>query len=57
VPTAEQCKAYAAECHRLGQVADISPRRERALMTISRSWTGLATQLDRLATIIKEEGK
>jgi hypothetical protein len=57
MPTAEQCKAFATDCQLLGQEADISPRRAELLVNISRSWTALANQLDRLATLIKEESK
>jgi hypothetical protein len=56
VPTAEQCRAYAAE-HKLG-AADPgnSARRVTVLTNISRSWTALANQLESLAGIIKAEG-
>jgi hypothetical protein len=57
MPTAEQCKAYAAEYQRLGQETDISPQRATLLINISRSWTALANQLDRLSILIKEESK
>jgi acetolactate synthase regulatory subunit len=57
MPTAEQCKGFAVDCQLLGQKADISRRRAELLVNISRSWTALANQLDRLATLIKEESK
>jgi hypothetical protein len=56
MPTAEQCKTYAAECERLGLEDDISIRRATVLMCISASWTVLADQLDWLSDIVKEEG-
>jgi hypothetical protein len=57
MPTAEQCKAFAATCQLLGQEVDMSPRRAALLVNISRSWTALANQLDRLGTLLKEESK
>jgi hypothetical protein len=57
MPTAEQCKAFAAGYQLLGQEAGISPQRAALLMNIPRSWTALANQLDRLATLMKEESK
>jgi hypothetical protein len=57
MPTAEQCKTYAADYQRLGQEADISIRRAAVLMCISQSWTVLADQLDRLAVIVADESK
>jgi hypothetical protein len=56
MPTAEQCKIYAAEYERLGLEGDISIRRAAVLMAISLSWTALANQLDWLSAIVKEEG-
>jgi hypothetical protein len=57
MPTVEQCEAYAAECQSLGRKADVSIQRATALMGISQSWTVLASQLRRLADILKEEGE
>jgi hypothetical protein len=56
MPTAEQCRTYAAECERLGLEGDKSVRRAAALMCIAESWTTLANQLDWLSAITKEEG-
>jgi len=50
-------RSYAAEYQSLGRGFDISHRRATLLMNISRSWTSLANQLDRLADLIKEESK
>jgi hypothetical protein len=55
MPTAEQCKTYAAEYQRLGLEIEISIQRATALMGISQSWTTLARQLDRLSVITKNE--
>jgi hypothetical protein len=57
MPTAEQCRAYAAEYQRLGQQAGISIQRATVLMGISLSWATLAEQLERLAAIVADEGK
>jgi hypothetical protein len=56
MPTAEQCKTYAAEYERLGLEGDISIRRAALLMVISLSWATLANQLDWLSAIVKDEG-
>jgi hypothetical protein len=56
MPTAEECKTYAAEYQRLGLEEDISIRRATVLMCISASWTTLAYHLDWLSDIVKEEG-
>jgi hypothetical protein len=56
MPTAEQCKTYAAEYERLGLEGDISIRRAAVLMVVSLSWTTLANHLDWLSAIMKEEG-
>ena len=55
MPTAEQCKTYAAAYQRLGLEVEISIQRATALMGISQSWTTLASQLDRLSVITKNE--
>jgi hypothetical protein len=55
MPTAEQCKTYAAKYQRLGLGVEISIQRATALMGISQSWTTLARQLDRLSVITKNE--
>jgi hypothetical protein len=57
MPTAEQCRSYAAGYQRLGIEIDISVRRATALMGIANSWLALATQLDQLSIIVKEESK
>lgn len=57
MPTAEQCKAYAAEYKALAADQTNSARRSSMLRSISRSWTALANQLDALVVIVKEEGK
>jgi hypothetical protein len=57
MPTAEQCRAYAAEYQRLGRQAGISIQRATVLMGISLSWATLAEQLERLAAIVADEGK
>jgi hypothetical protein len=56
MPTADQCKTYAAEYERLGSKGDISVRRAAPLMVISLTWRTLADQLDWLSAIVKEEG-
>jgi hypothetical protein len=57
MPTADQCKIYAAEYRLLGRGTDISAQCSTALKNISPSWTMLANQFDRLADILREEAK
>ena len=57
VPTIEQCKKHAAEYKTLGKDPKISARRSAVPLSISRSWTALANQLEALTVIIKDEGK
>jgi hypothetical protein len=57
VPTIEQCRTYAEEYKLLGNVQHNSARRSSVLLSISRSWTALAHQLDSLTVIVKEEGR
>jgi hypothetical protein len=57
MPSAEQCRAYAAEFKILGADPRNTARRSAVLMNISRSWTALANQLESLAIIVKSEGK
>jgi hypothetical protein len=57
MPTIEQCRTYAAEYKILGKEQTISTRRSAVLLSISRSWTALAHQLENLAVVVKDEGK
>jgi hypothetical protein len=57
MPTAEQCRAYAAEYKKLADDPKNSSRRSTVLKSISRSWTALGHQLESLALIEKSEGK
>jgi hypothetical protein len=55
MPTIQECRKYAAEYKILGKDPQISGRRSTVLLSISRSWTALAHQLENLTTIAKEE--
>ena len=55
MPTAAECRAYAAE--RLGVGVYISIQPATALLGIAHQLDELAFQLDRLATIVKSEDK
>jgi len=55
MPTAEQCRAYAADHKLLGADPANSARRSNVLKSISNSWTALAHQLENLADIEKSE--
>jgi len=57
VPTAEQCRSYAAEYKLRAADPRNSARRATVLTNISRSWAALGSQLENLAEIAKSEGK
>jgi len=57
MPTIEQCRTYAADYKILATEQHISSRRSSVLLSISRSWTALAHQLENLSVIAKDEGK
>ena len=57
MPTIEQCRTYAAEYKILGNDRQTSARRSTVLLSISRSWTALANQLENLTVIVKDEKK
>jgi hypothetical protein len=57
MPSVEQCRAYAAEYELLAANPGNSARRSAVLMSISRSWTALANQLESLVIIAKSEGR
>ena len=52
--TAEQCRALVKEYKTRATSGNISPSHARLLTNIARTFTGLATQHDLLATHIKE---
>jgi hypothetical protein len=56
VITAQQCRAFAANCVTLGADTHISMQRATILLAMSRSWTNLANQIDRYEPTMKEEG-
>jgi hypothetical protein len=55
MPTVEQSQAYATKYQCLGREANISLRRATMLANISRSWKALASQIDRLSDLLKQE--
>jgi hypothetical protein len=55
--TATQCEKYAAEYKSLAQQAGITEERATLLINIARSLKGLASQLDRLAALLRKEAK
>jgi hypothetical protein len=57
MPTIEQCRTYAAEYKVLGNDRQIAARRSTVLLSISRSWTALANQLENLTVIVKDKKK
>ena len=55
--TAAQCQTYAVEYKSLARQAGVSEERITLLNNIARSLKGLASQLDRLAVLLREEAK
>jgi hypothetical protein len=55
--TAEQCKELADQYKRLSQADGISKDRQFILQNISRSFSRVASQLDRLAALTRDEAR
>jgi hypothetical protein len=55
VPTAEQCRVYAADYKLRAADPKNSARRTTVLTNISRSWAALASQLENLTEVEKSE--
>ena len=55
--TAAQCKELANHYKSLSQLPGISTDRAFILKNIARSLVGLASQLDRLAVLMRDEAK
>ena len=53
--TAAQCEAYATEYKSLARQAGITEERAALLRNVARSLKGLASQLDRLSVLMREE--
>ncbi|MCC8961490.1 hypothetical protein H8A95_03935 [Bradyrhizobium sp. Pear76] len=53
--TAAQCDQFAGQYRSLSQAGGISKDREFVLKNIARSFKGLASQLDRLAALARDE--
>jgi superfamily I DNA and RNA helicase len=54
--SAVECRICSEACLLLGMAKDISKKRSMIYTLMARSWTRLASQMDRLAAIKKEEG-
>ena len=55
MPSAEQCRTYAAQHKILATDPNNSARVTSVLTSISRSWAALAHQLDSLSDIVKSD--
>ena len=53
--TAAQCQKYADEYRSLARQTDITEQRAVLLEDVARSFAGLASLLDRLAAMVREE--
>jgi hypothetical protein len=54
--SAQHCQDQSAECRRLMKLAQ-SEDEAQALKILSRSWTGLAGQIDRYNALVREQGR
>jgi hypothetical protein len=54
--SAQHCLDQSAECRRLLKLAQ-SEAEARALKNLSRTWTGLAGQIDRYNALIRDQGR
>jgi hypothetical protein len=52
--SAQHCLDQSAECRRLVKSAPSNEAEARALKVISRSWLGLAGQIDRYDALVRE---
>jgi hypothetical protein len=55
--SAEQCRAYSAQCAVLGRASDISAQRATILLAMSRTWVALANQKDRYDAMVASESR
>ena len=55
MPSAEQCRVFAAECKKLAANPKLSARRSTVLKNIAHSWMALTHQFEDLAIIEKSE--
>jgi hypothetical protein len=54
--SAQHCQDQSAECLRLMKLAQ-SADEAQALKILSRSWTGLAGQIDRYNALVRDQGR
>jgi hypothetical protein len=54
--SAQHCQDQSAECRRLVKLAQ-SEDEAQALKNLSRTWTGLAGQIDRYYALKREQGR
>jgi hypothetical protein len=52
----QHCRDQSAECRHLMKLAQ-SEAEAHALKILSRSWTGLAGQIDRYNALVREQGR
>ncbi|UVO30366.1 hypothetical protein [Bradyrhizobium arachidis] len=55
--TADECRDFSSHYKALAGAGDISPKRLSALINISKSFAGLAKQLELLTDIVREEDR
>jgi hypothetical protein len=55
--TATKCRELANHYKALARASNVSENRAFVMKNIARSFTGLATQLDRLAVLTRDEAK
>jgi hypothetical protein len=54
--SAQHCQDQSAECRRLMKLAQ-SEDEAHALKNLSRTWTGLAGQIDRYNALVRDQGR
>ena len=54
--SAQHCQDQSAECRRLVKLAQ-SEDEAHALKNLSRTWTGLAGQIDRYNALVRDQGR
>jgi hypothetical protein len=54
--SAQHCQDQSAECRRLVKLAQ-SEDEAQALKNLSRTWTGLAGQIDRYNALVRDRGR
>jgi hypothetical protein len=55
--SAEEYRTHSRDCIKWGKEPNVSKQRATILFAMSRSWAGLAGQMDRYEVVLKSEGE